>query len=303
MPPVYDITFKELFGRDARPLLSLLLPDAVGGLEVIELSTELPATLRRVDLLGRCVCRVRPGGPVRERLLAIEWQIDRDPKLPATMLLRGALAYHHHGVLVTTILLAATPAALSIAPTVLWSEGDAGDATHDVITIPLYERSAVDALASSCPELWALAAVMHPVDGDRVGLVASILDRIAQAPDLTEERRTVLSNCTASLACLSLSPDEIGQIAEAVSRRSQIMFDLKNTPFAKYMEDEGRRKGTAASILTILASRHVNVPDGTRQKILGCTDLDTLNQWLILAVEGRDAELRAQADASKGKAA
>lgn len=299
MPPVYDITFKELFGRDARPLLSLLLPEAVGGLEVIELSTELPATLRRVDLLGRCVCRVRPGGPVRERLLAIEWQSDRDPKLPATMLLRGALAFHHHGVLVTTILLAATPAALSVAPTVVWSEGDAGDATHDVIAVPLYDRTAVDALASTCPELWALAAVMRPSDGDRVGLVATILDRIAQASDLSDERRSMLANCTATLACLSLGPDEIGQIVEATEQRSTRMFDLKTTPFARYME----ARGVAHSVLTILAKRNVNLPESTRRSIEGCADLDTLNQWLILAVEGRDAELRAQADARKGKAA
>ena len=166
--PQTDITFKELFGRDVQPLLGLLLPEWAGPFHVVELNPELPATLRRVDLLVRGVCRVVPHGPLCDRLIAIDWQVQADPELPATMLLRGALAYHKYRVRVTTLLLAATPAA-AMNTGLVFAEHDQGELVHDVLTIKLYEQDAERALARDQPELWVLAAAMMPPGGSRGG--------------------------------------------------------------------------------------------------------------------------------------
>jgi predicted transposase/invertase (TIGR01784 family) len=46
---------------------------------------------------------------------------------------------------------------------------------------------------------------------------------------------------------------------------------------------EGRAEGTAASILMVLAARGLPVSDAARSRIEACTDLETLDQWLVAA--------------------
>ena len=50
----------------------------------------------------------------------------------------------------------------------------------------------------------------------------------------------------------------------------------------KYLEGraEGEAKGEAKGILRVLEVRGLVVSDGTRERILTCTDLDRLNDWL-----------------------
>jgi predicted transposase YdaD len=47
---------------------------------------------------------------------------------------------------------------------------------------------------------------------------------------------------------------------------------------------EGLAEGQAKSVLRILAARRVHVDDAARQRILSCTDLATLDQWLERAL-------------------
>ena len=56
-------------------------------------------------------------------------------------------------------------------------------------------------------------------------------------------------------------------------------------------------------IVALLDARRVRLGAATRSKILGCRDLELLRKWLMLAVEGHDAELRAQVGALKKKVA
>lgn len=48
---------------------------------------------------------------------------------------------------------------------------------------------------------------------------------------------------------------------------------------------EGRAEGRAEDVLRILAARGVQVDDPTRQRILSCTDLTTLDQWFDRALK------------------
>ena len=46
---------------------------------------------------------------------------------------------------------------------------------------------------------------------------------------------------------------------------------------------EGRAKGVANSILTVLAARKLPVSDDVRGRIEACTDIQTLDLWLVRA--------------------
>jgi flagellar biosynthesis/type III secretory pathway protein FliH len=47
---------------------------------------------------------------------------------------------------------------------------------------------------------------------------------------------------------------------------------------------EGQARGRAEGVLRILAARGIAVDEGTRQRILSCTDLNTLDKWFDKAL-------------------
>jgi predicted transposase YdaD len=321
--PQTDITFKELFGKDLQPLLELLLPEGIGPLQVVELNPELPATLRRVDLLVRGVCRVVPNGPMCDRLLALDWQVQYDSELPATMVLRMALAFFKYRVRVTTLLLAATRAASSIDTRLVVAEHARGELEHDVLLIKLFEQDAERALARETPELWVLATVMLPAGGDRAELLARVQDRIAKAPELSAETRQRLVDFAVTFATLELDKEAAQALVTVAQRRSQRMLDLRQSGYAQMLlaegeakgeakgkaegrvegEAKGEAKGLAEAISAILEARRIPLSQATRTKMLACSNLDLLKQWLTLAIGGHDAELQEQVSALPTRAA
>ncbi|WP_395834751.1 hypothetical protein [Cystobacter fuscus] len=49
--------------------------------------------------------------------------------------------------------------------------------------------------------------------------------------------------------------------------------------------EEGLARGRAESLLRILAFRGIHVEEATRQRILDCTDMDTLDGWFDRALQ------------------
>ncbi|MFY0580744.1 hypothetical protein ACN28S_46635 [Cystobacter fuscus] len=49
--------------------------------------------------------------------------------------------------------------------------------------------------------------------------------------------------------------------------------------------EEGLSRGRAEDILRILALRGIHVEEGTRQRILDCTDVNTLDSWFDRALQ------------------
>jgi hypothetical protein len=47
---------------------------------------------------------------------------------------------------------------------------------------------------------------------------------------------------------------------------------------------QGQARGRAEDVLRILAARGVSVDEASRQRILGCTDLSTLDAWFDRAL-------------------
>ncbi|MEV7138130.1 hypothetical protein [Streptomyces tauricus] len=52
----------------------------------------------------------------------------------------------------------------------------------------------------------------------------------------------------------------------------------------------GRAKGQAEDILRLLTLRGIDVPEAARERITGCTDLETLGTWFDRAVTATSDE-------------
>ncbi|WP_308013418.1 hypothetical protein [Streptomyces beigongshangae] len=53
---------------------------------------------------------------------------------------------------------------------------------------------------------------------------------------------------------------------------------------------KGRAEGQAEAVLRLLAFREIDVPEAARERITGCTDLETLGTWLDRAVTATSTE-------------
>lgn len=60
--------------------------------------------------------------------------------------------------------------------------------------------------------------------------------------------------------------------------------------FARHYIAIGMARGWPRAVLLVLEGRGVGVPDGVREQIADCTDLDQLDAWLRRAVTATTAE-------------
>ena len=54
--------------------------------------------------------------------------------------------------------------------------------------------------------------------------------------------------------------------------------------------DEGEATGRATSVLAVAQARGLEVPDEARKHILSCTDIPTLDRWIVRAVKASSIE-------------
>ena len=124
MPQTYDTTFKELFAQNFVALLRWLIPD-VKAYEVLKLPEELPLTTRRADLMVRIDGGL--SGKSRRHASVVQifdCQVQRDRRLPRSMLTRAVLAHDLYELPVKTTLLALTPKAVVQARYVFGTDED-----------------------------------------------------------------------------------------------------------------------------------------------------------------------------------
>jgi hypothetical protein len=55
-------------------------------------------------------------------------------------------------------------------------------------------------------------------------------------------------------------------------------------------EAKGEAKGRAHALLTVLATRGVEVPEPARERIVACADLEVLDRWLARAVSAMSVD-------------
>jgi hypothetical protein len=141
----------------------------------------------------------------------------------------------------------------------------------------------------------------------------AVLGALTGAIDLEKEesRRLVL----ATIAAAGLSDDRLGTYthlirAAAPASALEALEALMSTVFKdefieRYIaegrakgeaegrakgEAEGRAKGEAAMLLRMLAALGFDVPDGIRDRVLGCNDLDQLGAWADAAATARSLD-------------
>lgn len=125
--------------------------------------------------------------------------------------------------------------------------------------------------ARRTPELAVLSALAHGNDepnlASRVGTAALI------APlGLDPERATLYSQLID------------GALSSAARAALETLMQTQDFPIKSEFARVQRASAKAESILRVLAKRHLAVSDAQRERILDCSDLDTLDRWLDTAV-------------------
>jgi hypothetical protein len=282
MPQTYDTTFKELFAHNFVALLRWLLP-TLESYEVLKLPEELPITARRADLMIRIKHKSSPRKTSRpsSRIQIFDCQVQRDLRLPRSMLTRAVLAHD---------LLALTPKAVLPARYVFGDDDDGEESRHSISVRRVFEESADLALKSDVDELLPLVTIMQPRDGDHAALVRRVVERIVERV-LADEKRKIMLEQAANFATLRLPRTKVNGIVSDVLGRKRIMIDpLRDFPLVRDGYRKGKTAGKAESVLTLLDARGVRLSKSLREKILSCTDSSTLDRWLKNAISAASAE-------------
>ena len=262
--------------------------------EVLKLPEELPLTTRRADLMVRIDEGLSGMRQRRSSVVQIfDCQVQRDRRLPRSMLTRAVLAHDLYELPVKTTLLALTPKAVVQARYVFGTADDGEESRHSVTVRRVFEESADAALKSDLAELLPLVPVMQASDGDQAGLVHTVIERIVERV-LADEKRKIMLEQAANFATLRLPRTKVSDIVQDVLGRKRIMIDpLRDFPLVRdgYRKGirEGKSVGKAESVLTLLEARGVRVSKSLREKILSCHDPATLDRWFKNAISAASA--------------
>jgi hypothetical protein len=145
-----------------------------------------------------------------------------------------------------------------------------------VLLVLVYGRSAQ--LAQRLPGWKALfdEAYEAPNGEEEVTVLFHYMVRVA-----AKEDRAVMVDMLESLVGMKRAEELMGTLAE------ELIANLAEK-YIKKGRDEGLAKGRAEAVLRILTVRLVRINDTDRQRILSCTDLDTLGLWLDRAATATD---------------
>ncbi len=282
MPQTYDTTFKELFAKNFAALLRWLLPD-LESYEVLKLPEELPITVRRADLM------IRVKQKSSRRIQIFDCQVQRDPRLPRSMLTRAVLAHDLYDLDVSTTLLALTEKAVLPARYVFGKDDNGEESRHSITVRRVFEESAAVALKQDIAELLPLVTIMKPRDGDHAALVRRVVERIVDRV-LRDEKRKIMIEQAANFATLRLPRSQVNGIVRNVLGRKRIMIDpLRDFPLVRDGYRKGKSEGKAESVLMLLDARGVRVSKSLREKILACTNAATLDRWFKNAISAASA--------------
>lgn len=128
-------------------------------------------------------------------------------------------------------------------------------------------------LAVRDPELAVLSVMAHGRDEESVAV--AVARAATQAIEGFDPDRWVLYS-----ALIESSLSDAARKAFAMLPEAQRFFSESQ----RRSFDEGQAKGQAKAILAVLARRGRAVSDEQRERILACTDLETLDRWLDRAV-------------------
>ncbi|MET7786485.1 hypothetical protein ABZS93_07615 [Streptomyces sp900116325] len=121
--------------------------------------------------------------------------------------------------------------------------------------------------------LAALAAITHAGNPDIGAILKTLSAALREAPEAIVD------------PIVELTAQGLGNRPAAQQWRNLVAVDLSfyKSPLSEEIRDEGRAEGIARAILLLLAQAGIDVPDEARERIMSCSDLDTLSSWLLRA--------------------
>lgn len=158
-----------------------------------------------------------------------------------------------------------------------------GSLVHRPVVLSLTDLAPVTDPGQACaePELAILAAIVHHASDP------AVLDALLPAIDsLAPAKGTLYADYV--LAVLPAAARKY--LEDAVTTGT---YEFKSDLFGRVFAEgkaEGRAEGEANSVLLILETRGITVPDHVRHRITSCTDLDQLATWVRRALTVTTAE-------------
>ncbi len=135
-------------------------------------------------------------------------------------------------------------------------------------------------VAERDPHLAVLSVMAHGRDDDVQSAVAVACAAVAGVASLPESLR---------MLCFALIESSLGDAArksfEMLPQRQQFFSETHRQYFAK-----GQAEGKADSILRVLERRRIGISLDQRERVLACTDIETLERWLDAAVTASSTE-------------
>ncbi|MFF9685234.1 hypothetical protein [Streptomyces sp. NPDC014623] len=128
--------------------------------------------------------------------------------------------------------------------------------------------------------LAAFSAITHGKDPN----AAAVLGALATASKTVDEETATLFG---ELTELGLGDTPAAQIWRDLTALDLSFF---RSASSQRLRAEGKAEGKAEAVLTILERRGITVRDGVRSRILGCVDVETLDDWLGHALTAATAE-------------
>ncbi len=140
--------------------------------------------------------------------------------------------------------------------------------------------------AKQAPELAVLSAIAY---GESEHALPVALAALAAAAALDDERARLYADVVmASLGKAVRHALEEMMASEGYEYQSEFARRYVAKGEAKG-EAKGRAEGRASAVLTVLRARNIDVGPEAEQRILGCADLDQLDEWTRRAVTAQSA--------------
>lgn len=121
---------------------------------------------------------------------------------------------------------------------------------------------------------------------------ADVLERLARSPGGEEAVGLLLRYVALSSSALRLSEfcDKLSGRAPAVEAIAMTIEEMLEAKAIAHGVARGRVEKAVAAIFTVLDARDLHVSDAVRNRIEGCTDQDSLDEWLARAATAKSAD-------------
>jgi hypothetical protein len=294
MPSLNHEALLQLFRR--RPTLAIeLLRDALGlpmpALDNVQIGdssvSEILPTERKADLV--LLLTSSPGGaPEQAIIVEVQLAIDPDKRRSWWWYLVGIHTRHQCDAVLVVVTPSASVAAWAAKPIAL---GHPGASLVPIVigpdVVPVVRDPAV---ANLSPELAVLSAMMHG-NSDAAEDIASAA--FAAVRDLDDERARLYTD----VIFISLHAAARAILEDLMANGT---YEYQSDFAKRYMAQgrtegvaqgraEGEAHGRADGVLRVLTARGIDVPPVVRERVLACTDIATLDAWLVRAVTANAA--------------